>query len=424
MTYPETLAHLYSLARFGIKPGLERITALLEAVGNPHHGLKSVHIAGTNGKGSTAAFLSAIVAAGGYRVGLFTSPHLIHFTERMQINGVRVSEEKVVSLLETVMRGAPPEATFFEIVTAMSLLWFAEEQVDLVVLEAGMGGRLDATGVVSGMLSVVTPISLDHCEYLGNSIAAIAAEKAGVAKQGTPIVVSPQDPEVLEVLLRCSVEQNNGLYLSGRDFTMAWEDGGLFYRGLDRTLAGMKPGIPGRYQAANAASALCAAELLAKSGFALDDATLARGIETARWPGRMELFGSSPRILLDGAHNTAGAAALAEALQEISRSRLILVVGVMGDKDAAGILAWLLPLADMVVAVTPNIAKALPSSDLVLLCRNFGVACLDAGTAAKGLDLARMNAETDDLVLVCGSLYLVGEARALLLSERFEPLRG
>ena len=231
MTYQETLAHIYSLTRFGIKPGLDRINALLEAVGNPHHGLRSVHIVGTNGKGSTAAFLSAIAAAGGYRVGLFTSPHLIHFTERMQINGVRISEEKVVNLLEKVMEGAPAAATFFEIVTAMALLWFAEEKVDLVVLEAGMGGRQDATGAVSGILSVVTPISLDHCEYLGYSIAEIAAEKAGVAKQGTPVVVSPQDPEVHEVLRRCSEKQNNTLYLSGRDFSVDMGRRGAFLPG-------------------------------------------------------------------------------------------------------------------------------------------------------------------------------------------------
>jgi len=424
MTYQETLSHIYGLARFGMKPGLTRITALLAALGNPHNGIRAVHVAGTNGKGSTASFLASIVASGGQRVGLFTSPHLIRFTERIRTNGVEVAEDTVVRLAERVLRAAPSGTTFFEIVTALALLHFAEEEVDLVVLEAGMGGGLDATNAVSGILSVITPISLDHSEYLGATIAEISREKSGIAKPGRPLVISPQPPEALEVLERASVERGCPMYRHGRDFSAAWEGGGLLYRGLGVELSGLKPGISGRYQAANAASALCAAELLGGLGFRLDEPALRRGIESARWPGRMELFEGPPRFILDGAHNAAGGSALADALSDFSRDRLFIVAGVMDDKDAAGILGPLLPLAEEVFAVSPSLERAMPSSRLASLCRGHGAVCTDAGSVAAGLSQAGRRAAGHDLILVCGSLFTVGEARAILLSEKFEPFRG
>ena len=306
----------------------------------------------------------------------------------------------------------------------MALLHFAEQQVELAVLEAGMGGRLDATNVASGIMTIVTPISLDHCNYLGTTAAEIAFEKAGIIKPGSPVVISSQAPEVLEVLCRNSTAVNSPVYVSGQDFSTSWAEDGLTYRGIGTLLAGMKPGIPGAYQSQNAGPALCAAELLNRQGFTLRDAALRVGIESAHWPGRMELLGETPRFLLDGAHNAAGGRALAEALAGIPRHRLILVAGVMGDKDAEGILGPLLPLADTVVAVSPAVARALPSAELASLCRMSGRACLDGGRVIEGLLLARKLAQPDDLVLVCGSLFTVGEARAVLLEERFEPCRG
>jgi len=424
MTYQETLTHIYGLARFGVKPGLTRIAALFTSLGNPHHRIRAVHVAGTNGKGSTASFLASIVAAGGSRVGLFTSPHLIRFTERIRINGGEIAEDAVVRLAERVLHAAPSGATFFEIVTAMALLHFAEERVDLVVLEAGMGGRMDATNAVSGILSVIAPVSLDHSEYLGATIAEIAFEKAGIAKPGRPLVVSPQPPEALEVLTRVCAELECTMYRQGSDFCASWGVDGLVYRGLDIDLAGVKPGIPGRYQVVNAASALCAAELLNDLGFKLDEAALRRGIETARWPGRMELFVGPPRFLLDGAHNAAGGEALAGALADIPRDRLFIVAGVMEDKDAEGILGPLLHLAAEVFAVSPGLERAMPSARLAALCRGRGAVCSDAGPVATGLSMAGEAAAENDLIVVCGSLFTVGEARAILLSERFEPCRG
>jgi dihydrofolate synthase/folylpolyglutamate synthase len=424
MTYQETLVYIYGLARFGMRPGLERISAVLRDIGNPHEELQVVHVAGTNGKGSTAAFLSSIATEGGYKVGLFTSPHLIRFTERMRINGVEIPEAAVVRLADRIIKAAPPESTFFEIVTAMAFLYFAEEGVELAIMEAGMGGGLDATNSASGILSLITPISLDHCQYLGESIAAIAREKGGIIKPGQSVVVAVQDADALSILSQRCAELRSPLYCAGAEFSSSWEHQGLTYQGIHARMTGLRPGISGRYQKINAAMALCAAELLTSLGFGLDEPALRRGIDSARWPGRMETFGVSPQFLLDCAHNAAGAEALAESLADIPYSRLFLVVGIMGDKDIAGILAPLLPLADHVFAVSPAIVRALPSDELAAMCRDRGTEAIDAGEVAAGLSLAGTAAGPADLVLVCGSLFTVGEARASLLAQQFEPCRG
>jgi dihydrofolate synthase / folylpolyglutamate synthase len=423
-TYREILAHIYGLGRFGIKPGLERINLLLQALGNPQDSIKTIHVAGTNGKGSTAAFLCAILSGAGYRVGLFTSPHLVRFTERIRIGGTEIAEAEVVRLAERVMAVAPAATTFFELVTAMAFLHFATERVDLAIMETGMGGRFDATNGASGIMSLITPVSLDHCEYLGRTVAEIAHEKAGVIKPGRPVVTSARDCEALAVIGRQSSKLHSPLFCLGEHFAACWEADGLAYQGLRINLAGLKPGIGGRYQAANAACALAAAELLGGMGFPVPAAVMAEALGQASWPGRMEVIGEAPRILLDGAHNAAGGNALAEALEDVPHEKLILVAGVMADKDAEGILVPLFPLIDRAFAVSPPLPRAFPSDRLAVFCRARGVRCDDAGTVAEGLARAKKAAGASDLILVCGSLFAVGEARAVLFGEPFEPFRG
>ena len=424
MTYAETLAHIYALGRFGIKPGLSRIAPLLAALGNPQDSFAAVHVVGTNGKGSTASFLCSMLGAGGYRTGLFTSPHLISFTERIRVDGAEIGEEDVVRLTGRVMAAAPPESTFFEIVTALAALYFAEQGVRIALFEAGMGGRLDATNALHGILTAITPVSLDHTDYLGETIEEIAAEKAGIGKPGAPIVSARQHPDAQRAIARRAEEIAAPLYLQGESFDAFWRDHTLCYRGVGVTLDGLENGLFGRYQSGNAAVALAAAELLGTAGFPLTPQAMAAGIARADWPGRMEMFPGPPRVLLDGAHNPAGARALAEALAEIPRQRLFLVVGVMGDKELSGILTPLLPLADRVFAVTPALERALPGEELAFFCLSAGVEAQDAGTVVEGIDQARSAASEDDLILVCGSLFTVGEARGHLLSRSFQPFRG
>lgn len=424
MTYAETLSHIYALGRFGIKPGLSRINRLLEALGNPQDAFTAVHVVGTNGKGSTASYLSSILSAGAYRTGLFTSPHLISFTERIRTDGAEIDETFVARLAQRVMVAAPEESTFFEIITAMAVLHFAETGVDIAVFEAGMGGRLDATNALNGALTVITPVSLDHTDYLGSSIAEIAAEKSGICKAGTPLVSARQHPEAARVIAGHAKDLGSPLYRCAEEFDACWLAGKLCYRGLALSLDGMDSGLPGLYQSGNAALALAASELLSGAGFPVAEPALAAGIERAAWPGRMEFFPGRPRVLLDGAHNPAGAAALVEALAEIPRGKLFMVAGVMGDKELSGILAPLLPLADAVFAVAPALERALPAAQLASFCREAGACVAEAGSVAQGIALARAAAGADDLVLVCGSLFTVGEARSILLSRRFDPFRG
>jgi len=424
MTYQETLSHIYGLVRFGMKPGLERIRATLDALSNPQDAVQTIHVAGTNGKGSTAAFLASILRSGGHKVGLFTSPHLIAFPERIRCNGTEISENDVVALAGRVLSVAPEGTTFFEIVTAMAYLHFAEQGMELAVMEVGMGGRLDATNVASGILSIITPIALDHAQHLGDTIGMIAREKAGVIKDGCPVVLSPQPDEALEIFRQHSADRGSPLYQQGRDFRAAWKSDGLTYSGIEWELHALRPGIPGRYQAMNLATAICAAELLDQRGISLTPDCVRTGTEQAFWPGRMETFAGPPRVLLDGAHNPAGAKALAEALTEIPRRSLILLAGIVGDKDANGILEPLLPFADTVIAVCPSVPRGLTSRELSEHCRALGHQAIDAGNVANGLETAFTAAHPEDLILVCGSLFVVGEARARLLSQTFEPFRG
>lgn len=425
LAYRQLLERIYALGRFGMTPGLERIRPLLRNLGNPQDAFRAIHVAGTNGKGSTASFLAAILQAAGQRVGLFTSPHLTSFSERFRVDAAEISEEQLVVLAERVLAVAPPATTFFEVATALACLYFAEAGVALAVLEVGLGGRYDATNAVDGCLAIITPIALDHCQYLGDTVAAIAAEKAGIIRPGRPVVSAQQEPAAAAVIRDRCRQDGAPLTFAGEGFSAVWEASGLTYHGLHVELSGLQPGIGGSYQATNAACALAAAELLVQAvGVTISPAAMAVGIAAARWPGRMELFPGPPRLLLDGAHNPAGAVALAHELRQLHYQRLWLVCGVMGDKDAAGILAALLPLATEAVAVTPAIDRALPATHLAAQIAAVGTDCRVGGTVAAGLALVGTLAAADDLVVVCGSLFVVGEARAILTGHRYEPIRG
>jgi dihydrofolate synthase/folylpolyglutamate synthase len=424
MTYRETLSQIYGLARFGIKPGLERISRLLSELGNPHRTIRTVSIAGTNGKGSTAAFLSSILSSAGYRVGLFTSPHLISFTERIQINGSEIPEDDVIRLSATVMAVAPPQTTFFEIVTAIAIQYFSEQSVDLVIMETGMGGRFDSTNITEPLISIITPISLDHCEYLGNSISAIAREKAGIIRPGRPVVCAGQEDAAMNVIEEHAAAGASPLYLAGREFTAIWRDRVLDFWGVRESMTGLLPGLLGRHQAENASCAICAAELLADYGIVANPDSCRLGVSRATWPGRMELFKGTPSIILDGAHNPGGSRVLASSLPDIPHNSINVVFGVMKDKDVTSILEPLIPLASKLFAVSPSLDRAMPADELASIIRSMGSSCTVAGGVEDGVRMALADSSSDDLVLVCGSLFTVGEARGFLLGKPCELVRG
>jgi dihydrofolate synthase/folylpolyglutamate synthase len=388
LNYPDSVEFLYKLgneiatARFG----LERISALLEDLGRPERAFRVIHIAGTNGKGSTCAMIEAALRKAGYRTGLYTSPHLVEPTERIQIDGVAVTREQFANAFNTVHKIAentPPHPTYFETVTAMGFLLFREAGIEIAVVEVGLGGRLDATNVVQPEVTVITPVDFDHERFLGSSLEQIAAEKAGILKPGVPAVFAAQRPEVDRVLSDRAAEL-------GVRVTRSSAVGEL----------PVAPPLAGRHQIENARTAVAVLEQLGVDP---------HGIADARWPGRLEQVRSRPDIILDGAHNPAGARALAQHIREQYRGRPVWIVfGAMRDKAVGEMGEILFPAADRVILTAPAQARAVHPEALGL---PDATVVPDIATA---LELAR-TAPADTAVFITGSLYLVGEARALLV---------
>lgn len=416
MDYRESLDFLYALQRFGIKLGLENIRALLERLGHPERAFASVHVAGTNGKGSVCACLAGILTRSGIRTGLYTSPHLHSFTERIRVDGLSIGEAEVGALTSEIRAAAPDvPATFFEFTTALALLHFRKQGAQTAVLETGMGGRLDATNAVTPRVAVITPVCLDHSEHLGESLAAIAAEKGGIIKPGVPVVIGRQAPEALDVLLAIARERRAPVHLAGEDFSGDSDGAGFSFRGLGLDLPGLRPALPGRHQHGNLSLALAAAALLRRQGTDIPEAALYAGVAGARWPGRLEWWKGGREILLDGAHNEGGARVLADYLSGLAIDGIHWVAGMKGDKRPEDILSPLLPRVRALYAVAPPVEAPLPPEQLAGLAAASGVKAEAYADAGEALDAALAARRPGEIVLVAGSLFLVAAAREHLL---------
>jgi dihydrofolate synthase/folylpolyglutamate synthase len=440
MTYADAVSFLYGLSRFGIKLGLQNVQRLLAALGDPQRACPSVHIAGSNGKGSTAAFLASILQAAGHRVGLYTSPHLLDFTERLRVDGHPATEAQILALTGEVKAAAdrafgpcpsPPFAfrlspsasvypTFFEFTTAMGLLHFARRRVGVAVVEVGLGGRFDATNVLDPLVAVITNIALEHTEYLGRTVAAIAGEKAGIVKAGGTVVTATQDLEALAVIEATCRERGASLHRVQAEVTLTQAANGLDGQRFtavsrDRDYGELRIPLLGGHQVLNAATALVVAERLEGSGIAVGEEPIRRGLGAARWPGRLQIVGRDPLLILDGAHNPAGAAALRDFLldRRATFDRLFLVFGVLRDKDWEGMLSALGPLAHQVILTRPEGDRAAHPWDLAAADRYC--AKLDIRErVGEAIALARAAAAPRDAVLITGSLFTVAAAlRAL-----------
>ena len=440
MNYQEAWGFLDNLQFFKIKLGLESMSQFLDSVGNPHRGLRFVHVAGTNGKGSVSTTLQTILTKAGYKVGLYTSPHLSCVRERFRIDERFISEE-TFARQASVIRAALGERqiTYFEFATALALLWFAEEQVDVAILEVGMGGRLDATNVITPLVSVITNVSMDHEQYLGNTLAAVAFEKAGVIKPGIPVVAGLAADESLAVVAQVCAERKAPLFLLGRDFdAVRGPEGSWEYRGIDHghSLGNLHCRLKGGYQLGNAALALAALETIAII-LPVSGEAIRQGLLSVSWPGRLEYFcladgkpvecpaegatgqPSLRRYLLDGAHNPAGVESLRDALvSEFGYGHLILVWACMGDKDVAATLTTIAPLAERIIFTRPESERlATPEQLAAILPEEDRSKAQSAPTVKEALTLAADLAQSGDLICVAGSLYLVGAARKILLGE-------
>lgn len=418
MDYQQSLDYLYGLQRFGIKLGLENVRALLERLGHPEAGFAIVHVGGSNGKGSVSACLAEILCQGGHRVGLYTSPHLHSFTERIRVDGVPISEPEIARLTEDLRaRSEGIPATFFEFATALALQYFFEQKVDFVVLEVGMGGRLDATNAVTPVLAILTPICFDHGEHLGPDLATIAAEKGGIIKPGVPVVIGPQDPVALHVLLSQAKERRAPVLLYDRDYQVESSPRGFSFNAAGLQLQDVVPGLPGVHQHSNFATALVAAQELRRQGVALDEAALRKGVRQVRWPGRLEWWQGERSVLLDGAHNAGGARVLADYLDTVPADAVRWVVGVKGDKRFEDILAPLLPRVTALYCTTPPVDGAVPPGDLAACGVAAGLPVRIFDQAGSALAAALADCREGEIVLVAGSLFLVAAAREYLMGQ-------
>jgi dihydrofolate synthase/folylpolyglutamate synthase len=422
--YVEAISYLYSLQKYGIKFGLSKTANLLKAFGNPHKGRRYIHIAGTNGKGSVASMLASILKASGLKVGFYSSPHLVRFTERFQINGEDISREDAGALAEEVKQAMVPEEppTFFEATTVMALVYFARQATDVAIMEVGMGGRLDATNVIDPLVAVITNISLEHQSFLGPRLLDIAGEKAGIIKPSIDVVTAATQPSVLALLQSKCDEKRSVLWRVGKEFRYRLTGSGLNYYGKDLTLRGLQLALKGRFQARNGATAIGVIELLEKKGFNIPTHAIAEGLRRCRWPGRVQVVGTDPTIILDGAHNPGAMRTLLDAIRSgFEYERLLLVIGVMADKEIRDILREVVPLSDHVIYTRPAYYRAAAPEVLEALGSDLGPPGEIVPLLPQAIERARVLARPRDLVLISGSLFTVGEALTYFDPECYRP---
>ncbi|TMJ13023.1 MAG: bifunctional folylpolyglutamate synthase/dihydrofolate synthase [Bacillati bacterium ANGP1] len=405
---------------------LARMFHLLGLLGDPHRRLKTVLVAGTKGKGSTAVMIAGILRAQGLRIGLTVKPHLTDYRERIQLAGRMIPRAALATLVEQVrpaveagraLPWGPP--TYVETTVAMAFLYFAQQQVDLAVVEVGIGGRLDATNVLDPLVAVLTPISYDHTEILGATLTEIATEKGGIIRAGGRVAASPQPDEALRTIARASEAQHARLVLVGRDVEARIEAVSL--AGVRATIRGLRGTYPirlpllGRHQGVNAATAIAAVELLADRVGPVSAGAVRRGLATVRWPARVELIETRPYTIVDMGHNPASMAALRETLQELlGGRRLVLVFGMLETKDYRTVTAMIAPLADAVVTTTPDNPHALPAAVLAAEVRKYTARVTALPDRRAAVEHGRALAGPEDVLVVTGSVYLVGEAREWL----------
>ncbi|MDD5475128.1 MAG: bifunctional folylpolyglutamate synthase/dihydrofolate synthase [Syntrophales bacterium] len=420
MDVQEALEYIYSFEKRGIHLDLGPVSKLLAKIGNPHRAYRAIHVAGTNGKGSVCAMIASMLQQAGYRTGLYTSPHLLDFRERIRVDGAMISGEELAGLVCGIRKHLSDDITFFEFATALAFLYFKFRSVDVAVIEVGMGGRLDATNCVVPDVALITNISVEHEYYLGRRLSQIAAEKGGIIKAESTCLVGTMRRSSLTVLESIAREKGARLLRAGIDFRVRRGDGDtLSYSGINRSLKKIPLPLAGRHQVRNAALALAAVEVLSIGGMMVDDRAIVEGMAGTQWEGRLEIVAKSPRVVLDGAHNPAGVSALCQSLRdEFTYSRLIVVLGVMTDKRYRTMLSKLASIAHTMILTEPGSQgdRTLHFSGTEDCFTKTGLSSIEMlKDPAEALKRARFLARDDDLVLVTGSLYLVGEIKRLEL---------
>lgn len=421
MTYDEALSYLESLGAFGIKPGLQRIELLLKKLGQPQKKTQFVHVTGTNGKGSVTSMLTNIFKSAKLKTGNFTSPHLVKWNERININGVSVSDEQLAEAIEKVKVAADEVGTLlepptqFEIITAVAFYLFAQAKLDIVVLEVGMGGLLDSTNVIEPLCSVITNVSLDHTDKLGDSLQELAEQKAGIIKTNIPVVTATEG-EVLTVVQTEAVKKNAKVYLLGKDFSVTIQESSFaqqqFTFNYGQNSYSYMISLAGKHQVDNAALAVMTALLVSEKYSSITQQTIKEGLSQTRWAGRLEQIEDKPIVIVDGAHNLASAKVLRKAIDDyFSSQKICFVLGIMKDKDIKGIVDVLVQKQDILLATrADDSTRAAQPEDIV---KHTSAKSFTFADVEKAIDKAKELALKDGVVIIAGSLYLVGQVKAL-----------
>lgn len=426
MKYNEALEYINDKDKFGSRLGLDSIGKLLSLLGDPQEKSKYIHIGGTNGKGSTASYLSNTLIAAGYKVGLFTSPYIERFNERVQINGIDIPDEALGRITGIIKEKADimvseglEHPTTFEIVTAIGFIYFAEESVDYVVLEVGLGGRYDSTNIIKkALVSVITTIDYDHIDVLGDTLEKIAFQKAGIIKKDSMVVSYPQEDESMKVLKAISKEMDADFHLSpieNVDIKHISASGAVFdFRYKDYTMEDIKISMIGEYQVYNAALALTTLFVLRENALiTISDNEILKGLAKTKWPGRLEVLGEDPTFLIDGAHNVQGIDQLKKALKFFPYKRLILGMAILKDKDTSKMLELLAPIADIVVATEVNMPRKLEAAELGEKIKIYNKHVYVEKDIKKAIEKTIELANKDDIIVFGGSLYLIGQVRTI-----------
>ncbi len=422
MDFEESVKYITEYPRFKKNPSLDGIKALLSALGNPENHIKTINVAGTNGKGSTVAMLASVLSTAGYKTGRYVSPFVLEFRERMMINGKMIGRKRLAKIMSTVrehadaLREQGTVLNAFEVTTAAALLWFAEEECDVVVLEAGIGGRLDATNAVpEPILQIITAVGLDHTAQLGSTVAEITAEKCGIMRPGCTLLTCPnQNADAKAVMINKCAELEATFVMGsagkGRIVAQSAE-------GTDLLVGKTELAIPfgGEHQINNALTVVSAVDILREKGFVISDEQLIEGIAAAKFPARFEVCSKDPLVILDGAHNPQAAAALASGIKKFLPEKRTLLCGMMADKDCAGVMSTLAPLFERVIAVPVQSPRAIAPKELAALAAPYCKSVFAAENAAQALDAALAALNPGEALVVAGSLYLASELRPQLM---------
>ncbi|HBC95191.1 MAG TPA: bifunctional folylpolyglutamate synthase/dihydrofolate synthase [Clostridium sp.] len=441
MNYEETLNYIESIARFGSNLGLDRTEKMLEILGNPHKRIKAVHVAGTNGKGSIAAMISKILMEDGLKVGMYTSPYLEVFEERIQINGVNIPRDdlsrvvtKVSEVVKKVIEMGYDNPTEFEIITCAMFYYFAEQNVDIAVVEVGLGGRLDSTNVMPPfsekqgggvMLSIISSISYDHMKILGNTLGKIAYEKAGIIKPGIPVIMYPEKEEAGEVIEQVCRQRGsqlikvpeNSVRRVGEDKINNCSEKYTQHINLNtqRNSYDIELSLLGKHQLLNCAVSVFAVEQLSRYGIEINKSIISKALKKVKWMGRLEVMAKNPLVVIDGAHNREGISMLKDNMESyFSYNRIVLVLGILADKEVDIMVRTIVPLAWRVIAVTPNNSRAEDSKKLKSVVEKYNLNCEAFEDYESAYSRALSYCKKDDLLLVSGSLYMIGGMRKII----------